>query len=205
MKKPATFELEKYLWNKGYKRVAGTDEVGRGAWAGPVVAAAVIFPPSVAFPELLYDSKKLTPIKRENLSKLIFRKALSVGIGLEGVTTINKKGIQEATHGAFRKAVNNLSHLPDQILVDAFYIKNLDRKNQKPIVKGDEIIASIAAASIIAKVYRDSIMKKISKKFPAYSFDKNKGYGTAFHQSAIRKHNFIYIHRTSFNLGYLVQ
>lgn len=205
MKKPATFELENYLWNKGYECVAGADEVGRGAWAGPVVAAAVIFPPSVYFPEFLYDSKKLTSINRENLSRLIISRALSVGVGLEGVPTINKKGIQEATHIAFRRAIKKLSPPPDQILVDAFYIKKLNQKNQRPIVKGDEIIASIAAASIIAKVYRDNLMKKISKKFPEYSFEKNKGYGTAFHQSAIRNHNFTSIHRTSFNLGYIVQ
>lgn len=205
MKKPATFELENNFWDRGYKHVAGVDEVGRGAWAGPVVAAAVIFPQRVSFPESLYDSKKLTPKARENLSKLIFKKALSIGIGSEGVSTINKRGIGPATHTAFRKSIKKLTYIPDQILVDAFYIKKLSRQNQSPIKRGDEIIASIAAASIVAKVYRDDIMIKISKRFPEYNFEMNKGYGTAFHQSAIRNHNFTSIHRTSFNITYLIQ
>lgn len=205
MKKPATFQLENYFWDKGFNHVAGADEVGRGAWAGPVVAAAVIFPRRVVFPESLYDSKKLTPKARESLSKLIFRKALAVGIGLSRVSTINKKGIGPSTHNAFRSAIKKLSPTPDQILVDAFYIKRLNQKIQKPIIRGDEIIASISAASIVAKVYRDNLMKKISKRFPEYGLEKNKGYGTAYHQSAIRVHNFSSIHRTSFNLSYLIQ
>lgn len=205
MKKPATFYLENFFWDRGFRHVAGADEVGRGAWAGPVVAAAVIFPPRIVFPESLYDSKKLTPNARESLSKLIFQKALAVGIGSIGVSTINKKGIGYSTHTAFRAAVRKLSSVPDKILVDAFYIKKLNRKIQKPVIRGDEIIASIAAASIVAKVYRDNLMKKLSKRFPEYSFENNKGYGTSFHQGAIRNHKFTSVHRTSFNISYLIQ
>ena len=181
------------------------DEVGRGAWAGPVVAAAVIFPKSIQFPEYLYDSKLLLPKQREHLSRLIYKFARSVGIGSVDVRTINSQGISTATHKAFRSAINSLCLKPDHILVDAFFIKHIRKDIQTPLKKGDAICASIAAASIVAKVYRDAIMKNLSKKYPVYQFSKNKGYGTPKHQRAIRKNNFTKIHRTSFNLNYLVQ
>lgn len=205
MNSPANFYFEKNLWSSNLINLAGVDEVGRGAWAGPVVAAAVVFPENIQFPEFLYDSKLLLPRQREHLSRLIYKFARSVGIGSVGVRTINSQGISIATHKAFRSAINSLRVNPDHILVDAFFIKHIRKDIQTPLKKGDAICASIAAASIVAKVYRDAIMKKLSKKYPEYRFGKNKGYGTAMHQRAIRKNNFSKIHRTSFNLNYLIQ
>ena len=205
MKLPAKFDIEEKLWSFGINYIAGADEVGRGAWAGPVVAAAVIFPKKVRFPEDLFDSKKLSPNRREYLANLIYDSALSVGVGCVSASVISKFGIGMATHKAFRASVTNLSVSPEKILVDAFYIKRLSKNIQVPIKKGDEICASISAASIIAKVYRDSIMRSLARKYPEYGFDRNKGYGTSFHQNAIRMNNFVKIHRTSFNIGYLIQ
>lgn len=202
---PARFEREEEQWFSGLKFVAGTDEVGRGAWAGPVVAAAVIFPKNINFPEELFDSKLLKSRQREKLSRLIHKHAVSVGVGTVGLSIINKFGIGKATHKAFRTAINELSVKPEKILVDAFFVKHLDKKRQNPIKNGDRVCATIAAASIVAKVHRDSIMRKLAKRFPAYDFGANKGYGTAYHQEAIRKNNFCVMHRKSFNLSYLIQ
>lgn len=205
MKYASNFNLEKNLWSSKINFIAGVDEVGRGAWAGPVVAAAVVFPKNIQFPTDLYDSKLLLPRQREFLSKLIYQLAESVGIGSANVHTINSQGINKATHQAFRSAVKNLLVKPDHLLIDAFYIKHLRKESQTPIEKGDVICASISAASIIAKVYRDCIMRNLSKKYPQYHFGRNKGYGTLMHQNAIRKNNFTEIHRRSFNLDYLIQ
>jgi ribonuclease HII len=202
---PARFDREIELWFSGLKYVAGVDEVGRGAWAGPVVAAAVIFPKNIYFPEELFDSKLLKARQREKLSVLINKHAISVGVGTIGLPVINKFGIGKATHKAFRAALTKLSVNPEKILVDAFYVKHLDRKRQDPVKNGDRVCATIAAASIIAKVHRDSIMRKLSREFPVYGFGLNKGYGTAYHQEAIRKNNFCIMHRKSFNLSHLVQ
>jgi len=170
-----------------------------------VVAAAVIFPKEITFPEELYDSKLILPRRRERLAKLIYEHAVSVGIGIIGVTVINKIGIGKATQKAFRKALNLLSVAPERILIDAFYIKHLSRENQTPIKKGDQVSATIAAASIVAKVHRDAVMRKLGRVYPEYGFGAHKGYGTAFHQEAIRKYNFCKLHRRSFNLTYLTQ
>ncbi len=202
---PARFKMEEGLWFSGLEHVAGMDEVGRGAWAGPVVAAAVVFPKNINFPEELFDSKLIKPRQREKLALLIYKYAVSVGIGTVGLSIINEFGIGKATHKAFRSALSKLSVNPDKILVDAFYIKHLDRRKQNPIKNGDRVCATIAAASIVAKVHRDSIMRKLSREFPVYGFGANKGYGTVYHQEAIRKNNFCVIHRKSFNLSYLIQ
>lgn len=201
MSKPfANFDEEISLWVQGFDFVAGVDEVGRGAWAGPLVAAAVVFPKNIKFPEKLYDSKLLKPRTREELSKLIYQSAYSVSIGISGVSFINNFGVGKANHKAFRKAVRGLSVEPQRILVDAFYIKQLKRDIQKPIKKGDRVCASIAAASIVAKVYRDSLMRRLSRLYPVYGFGANKGYGTKFHQDAIKTSNLSSVHRKSFNL-----
>lgn len=203
MSEPANFEEEKGFWKKEHALIAGVDEVGRGAWAGPLVAAAVVFPQNVNFPEELYDSKLILPRHRERLAKLIYQHAASVGLGVIGLPTINKFGIGKATQKAFRSAIRGLSVAPDLILIDAFYIKHLARQNQRPIKGGDKVCASIAAASIVAKVYRDAVMRKLGRAYPAYRFGVNKGYGTAYHQEAIRKNNFCTLHRKSFNLSFL--
>lgn len=201
MSKPfANFDEEISLWVQGFDFVAGVDEVGRGAWAGPLVAAAVVFPKNIKFPEKLYDSKLLKPRTREELSKLIYQNAYSVSLGISGVSFINNFGVGKANHKAFRKAVRGLSIEPQRILVDAFYIKQLKRNIQKPIKNGDRVCASIAAASIVAKVYRDSLMRRLSRLYPVYGFGVNKGYGTKFHQDAIKTSNLSSVHRKSFNL-----
>ena len=200
---PAHFFEEKKLWSNGIKHVAGVDEVGRGSWAGPVVAAAVVFPKNISFPEQLYDSKLILPRHRERLSKLIYELAVSVGLGIVGVPIINRVGIGRATQKAFRRALSLLSVSPERILIDAFYIKHLRRENQTPIKKGDQISATIAAASIVAKVHRDSLMRKLGRVYPEYRFGVHKGYGTLAHQEAIRKYNFCKLHRKSFNLSFL--
>ncbi len=201
----AHFQYEKELWKKGVEFVAGVDEVGRGSWAGPVVAAAVVFPKNINFAEELYDSKLVLPRHRERLSRLIHQYALAIGLGVVEVPVINKLGIGKATQRAFRKAIFQLTSVPSWILIDAFYIKHLKKDNQLPIKKGDTIAASIAAASIVAKVYRDSLMRKLGRLYPEYGFGVNKGYGTAFHQEAIRKYKLCKAHRLSFNLSYLTQ
>ncbi len=195
-----TLQLEKKLWKSGYHYIAGLDEVGRGSFAGPVVVGAVIFSSSVELPDGLADSKLLKPRQRENLEPRIKKQALAWSVAGVSVANINKVGIGKATQMAFRKAIKLLDKSPDFILVDAFYIKHLNRKRQKPIKDGDKICASISAASIIAKVYRDKLMKKLAKKYPQYGFAKHKGYGTKLHQEAIRKYGLSRIHRKSFNL-----
>jgi ribonuclease HII len=200
----ATLEEEKKLWEKGFRAVCGIDEVGRGCFAGPVVVGAVIFPKDVELPtEQIADSKLLKPLQRKRTVDLIKSRALAWAVVEVGVPTINKVGIGKATQVAFRKVVKSLEKSPDFVLMDAFYINRLPtlrRKNQKPIIKGDQISVSIAAASILAKVYRDKLMKAYHKKYPQYHFGKHKGYGTKLHQEAIRKYGLTRIHRKSFNL-----
>ncbi|MBI4040228.1 ribonuclease HII, partial [Candidatus Daviesbacteria bacterium] len=194
MVKP-TLELEQKLWEQGYNYVCGTDEVGRGCFAGPVVVGAVILPKSFNLPPGLADSKLVKPKLREKLSKIIKQEALAWSVAEVSVSVINKVGIGQATQVAFRKAVRSLSPRADFVLIDAFNIKHLNRKNQKPVKAGDKICASISAASIVAKVYRDKLMKKLHHKYPKYGFAKHKGYGTKFHQEAIKKHGLSRIHR----------
>ena len=199
MKIPAGFGLETFFWNRGEKLIAGIDEVGRGSWAGPVVAAAVIFPPFFKISYNLYDSKLISPRERERLSLIILEGA-KVGFGVVGVSVINKIGIGKSTNIAFRKAVRSLNENCDRLLIDAFYINGLSKKNQIALKSGDKFCASIAAASIVAKVYRDALMRKLSKKYPEYGFARHKGYGTRKHQTALREYRLSKVHRTSFNL-----
>lgn len=196
----STLDLEKKLWKSGYHYIAGLDEVGRGCFAGPVVVGAVIFSSSIKLPEGIADSKLLKPKVREKLSEAIKEEALAWSISEISVANINKVGIGKATQMGFRKAIKLLEKSPDFILIDAFYVKHLNRKRQRPVQDGDKICASISAASIIAKVHRDKLMKKLAKKYPKYGFSKHKGYGTKQHQEAIRKYGLTRIHRKSFNL-----
>lgn len=196
--------LEISLWEQGLNFVVGIDEVGRGSWAGPVVAAGVILPKSFIIPYIFGDSKQLKPKARQKLAKYIHEQAVSYYIAEIGVSIINKVGIGKASQIAFRKVVKFLYPKPEFILMDAFCIKHLKRENQMAIKKGDQKVASIAAASIIAKVYRDNLMKKLAKIYPDYGFGKHKGYGTKGHQKAIKEHGFSKVHRTSFNLNFLL-
>lgn len=196
-----TLDHEIKLWNQGYKFVCGLDEVGRGCFAGPVVVGAVIFSQNGMVPEGINDSKLLSASKRERLASEIKKAALSWSIAEISVVRINKKGIGKATQMGFRKAVRVLSLQADFVLVDAFDIKHLNRKKQKAISHGDRQSISIAAASIIAKVYRDKLMEKLDLKYPQYGFAKHKGYGTKEHQAAIKEYGLSKIHRKSFNLA----
>lgn len=199
-----TFDFEQKLWEKGYRYIVGLDEVGRGAWAGPVVVGAVIFSPQSNLPKEIRDSKELSPTLRGKLSKIIKRRALAFSFGLVKAREINKIGIGKATQLAMRKAIRNLSLQADFHLIDAFYIKYLKRSTQLPIKKGDKKSLTIASASIIAKVFRDELMVELATFHPGFYFDQNKGYGTKRHQEAIRSLGFCPIHRTSFNLNYLI-
>lgn len=195
-----TLQIEKKLWNSGYHYIAGLDEVGRGSFAGPVVVGAVVFPKDILITEGIADSKLLKPRQREKMAVWITNNAKCYSIAEISVRDINNLGIGKATEKAFRKAVRSLNPKADFVLIDAFYISHLNRKRQKAVKDGDKICASISAASIIAKVYRDKLMKKLDKKYPAYGFAKHKGYGTKYHQEAIRKYGLSRIHRKSFDL-----
>ena len=192
--------FEKKLWKQGFKSIVGIDEVGRGSFAGPVVVGAVVFSPDCIIPEGVADSKLLKPRQRVKLAKEIKEFAKSTAVAEIAVPKINKFGIGKATQMAYRLVIRNLNINPDFVLIDAFYIKHFNRKNQKAIKAGDKICTSIAAASIIAKVYRDNLMKKLHKIYPQYGFAKHKGYGTKLHQEAIKKFGLSRLHRKSFNL-----
>lgn len=196
----ADFSVETPLWSQGMNLICGIDEVGRGCFAGPVVAGAVIFPSGAKLIEGIADSKLLTPKKREDLAKRIKETASAWAIGEISVPDINKFGIGNATQMAFSKAVASLGKAADYFLIDAFYVKTLDKLKQQPIPGGDRISASIAAASIVAKVYRDELMQKLHLDFPDYGFDKHKGYGTNFHRQMIKKFGLSDLHRKSFKL-----
>lgn len=198
-----TLDIEYSLWQKGYKYIVGIDEVGRGSWAGPLVAAGVILPPDAKIPDGLADSKLVKHRKRNELAQIIKRLALGYYIAEVSVSQIDKIGVGAATFVAFRKIVKHISPSADFCLIDAFHIKYLNRKKQMAVKSGDKISASIAAASIIAKVYRDNLMKRLHFKFPQYGFGKHKGYGTSIHQAAIAKFGLSKIHRTSYNLNFL--
>ena len=197
MNKNPSFKYEKLLWKKNILRIAGVDEVGRGAFAGPLIAASVILPKNFK-QNGIKDSKLLTPKKREILSKYIIENSLAYSIAKVDVSSIDKFGVGNATHKAFKDCLKKVKF--DFVLVDGFKIKDFDNALQKPIIHGDNISISIAAASIIAKVYRDNLMRKLHKKYPQYNFLENKGYGTKFHREALRKHGLSKIHRTSFKL-----
>lgn len=190
--------IEHQLFNYGFRFIAGIDEVGRGALAGPVVAAAVIIKDIDSFFITdLKDSKKINRRKRENLSKLIREKSYDIGIGIVDSATIDRINVLQATLLAMKRAIVSLKHYPDYLLVDALSIP-LVGIPQQSIIKGEDKSISIAAASIVAKVYRDNLMKKYHEQYPYYLFDKNAGYGTKNHLTAIKIHGICPIHRKSF-------
>ncbi|MDU7966569.1 MAG: ribonuclease HII [Paeniclostridium sordellii] len=188
------FENEGY--EKGFTYIGGIDEAGRGPLAGPVVAAVVVFKPGTKI-EGINDSKKLSEAKRDELFEIIKEEALDYGIGIVQKDEIDEYNILNATYMAMKKAVNCLKQKPDYLLVDAAHIPDVDIE-QKSIIKGDLKSISIAAASILAKVTRDSIMYEYDKMYPEYGFASHKGYGTDQHYKAIREHGITSIHRRSF-------
>ncbi len=177
--------------------ICGIDEVGRGPLAGPVVAGAVILPKDC---NILYinDSKQVSEKMREKLYDEIAEKAVAVAVGIATPERIDEINILQATFEAMTKAVNSLSVKPNALLIDAVHIPQLEDYKQISIIKGDAKSVSIAAASIVAKVTRDRIMKEYAEIYPEYGFDSNKGYGSADHISALKKYGPCPIHRRSF-------
>ncbi|MDO9529553.1 MAG: ribonuclease HII [Syntrophales bacterium] len=189
-----SFELSAH--RSGFQVLAGVDEAGRGPLSGPVVAAAVVLPPSYKNDEIR-DSKQLSPKKRERLYETINSDALSVGLGVVESPVIDSINILQATLMAMEEAVANLSLAVDYLLIDGINNINVSIP-QQTIRKGDSLSISIASASIIAKVSRDKIMEIYHHQFPQYNFLKNKGYGTLEHLEAIKKYGCCKIHRRSF-------
>ncbi len=185
------------LWKK-YSLIAGVDESGRGPLAGPVVAAAVILPRDYVHPEI-DDSKKLAPSKRRELYSTITEKAIAYSFGIVDAATIDIINILESTKKAMRNALAQLNPVPQYVLIDGLGIGELNFKYDA-IIRGDSQSVSIAAASILAKVYRDRIMCEYHESYPQYHFDRHKGYPTKLHRDCIQKYGSCPIHRKSFRL-----
>jgi ribonuclease HII len=188
--------LERSARASGYCRIAGLDEAGRGPLAGPVVAAAVVLPADLLITGVT-DSKKLAEPERERLYELILKLALSWGVGIVDERTIDDVNIYQATIIAMERALECITPPPDYLLIDALTLPRVPIP-QNPLIKGDLRSHSIAAASIVAKVTRDRLMKELHEKYPQYNFHKHKGYGTKEHLSLIRKHGPCEAHRKSF-------
>lgn len=191
------FDFEHQARSEGFRFIAGVDEVGRGCIAGPVVAAACILDLEKPFPEGLDDSKKLTPEIREEIATQLKIDARAYAIGQIEAEEIDRINILEATKKAMLAAIAALDPPADFLLIDALRLKQTPLP-QKAIIKGDAISASIAAASILAKTYRDELMRDYDKEFPQYGFAGHKGYAAASHFAAIRQHGPCDIHRVSF-------
>ena len=191
------FEYENLYKQKGYKFICGVDEAGRGPLAGPVCAAAVILPDGVEI-EGLNDSKKLTEKKRESLYDVIVEKALAYSVAFASVEEIEEVNILNATYLAMNRAIEGLSQSPDFALIDGNRVPFGITVPCETVVKGDGKSCSIAAASVLAKVTRDRLLLEYAEKYPEYGFEAHKGYGTATHYDAIRKHGVLPIHRKSF-------
>ena len=189
---------ERELWASGLVRIAGVDEAGVGPLAGPVVAAAVIFPPGFGLPGV-DDSKKLTPERRATLAVSIRDSALAFSVALVAPEEIDRINVYQATLAAMGRAVDGLSIKPQHILVDARRIPGCDLP-QEAIIRGDAHCHAIAAASILAKTTRDALMRRYDDEFPGYGFADHKGYPTEAHREAIRRLGPCAIHRLSFTL-----
>ena len=190
------WQIEEEFFGKGIKLIAGVDEAGRGPLAGPVCAAAVILPPSVDIPGL-NDSKKLSDKQRRTLMPVIKEKALAYGIAFATEAEIDEVNILQATFLAMQRAVSQLSVKPELLLIDG------NRKcdfgiDAETVVHGDSLSASIAAASVLAKVTRDDYMLEQAEKYPQYGFEVHKGYGTKAHYAALETHGHCPIHRLTF-------
>jgi ribonuclease HII len=196
-----TLAYETRLWAKGYGRVAGLDEAGRGAWAGPVVAAAVILPPDD--PDLLRhlagvrDSKQLAAARREALLGVIVEHAVAWGVGAVPPADIDAMGIVPATHQAMAMALHAISPPADYLLLDYVSLQE-PALPQQSLIQGDARVLSIAAASIVAKVSRDRMMVELDARFPGYGFARHKGYGTELHQAMLAALGPSIVHRRSF-------
>ncbi len=189
-------EFEREARCRGYRWVAGLDEAGRGPLAGPVVAAAVILPRRCRLSGL-NDSKLVSVAERERLYQAIFRQAIGVGIGVASAQEIDASNVLEATRLAMGRAVGALVPQPDWLLIDALTLPSCALP-QRPIVKGDGLSVSVAAASVVAKVSRDRMMRAFHTTYPQYNFEAHKGYGTAEHLRLLDRHGPCLIHRRTF-------
>lgn len=196
MQKP-TLEFEEALWNSGKLRVAGVDEVGRGAFCASVVAAAVILGPDVTGLEDARDSKTLSAAQRQRLNLIIRQKAVAFAIGAASPAEIDRLNIRRATALAMQRALRRLGPV-DHLLVDGHRVPELGLENQTALVKGDSRSLSIACASIIAKVCRDHLLHRLAVRYPGYGWEHNAGYGTAEHQTALTEIGVTPHHRRSF-------
>jgi len=194
-----TYEEEAALLGRGYFLVAGLDEVGRGPLAGPVVAGVVILPPHIDRPwiSLVRDSKLMTPAQRETAASYIAEEALGVQTGAASAVEIDEVGIVGATNAAMKRALDALALMPQYLLLDAFPLPGVEIP-QRPIVHGDALCLSIAAASVVAKVTRDKIMVELDATYPGYGFASNKGYATRRHMLALEELGPCPVHRYSF-------
>ena len=190
------WEIENSLYAEGYTAICGVDEAGRGPLAGPVCAGAVILPQGLEIPGL-NDSKKLTDKKRRELYPIIKEQAIAWGIGFASHEEIDELNILQATYLAMSRAIQALEGKADFALIDGNRAKDFGIP-LKTVVKGDSLSASIAAASVLAKVARDDIMLEMAKEYPEYGFEVHKGYGTKQHYEALRLHGHCAIHRMSF-------
>ncbi|KKS31823.1 MAG: ribonuclease HII [candidate division WWE3 bacterium GW2011_GWF1_42_14] len=219
MRFPENFQIEKELFlSKGYKYIAGVDEVGRGPLAGPLVVAAAILDVEkmlgiedalinrINDVEYIYktdyknvtDSKKISPNKRSKTNEFIVQECISFSIAEIDNETIDREGMSICISRAFEKAVAGLKISPEFVITDAVKINTIEKDHQLNIIAGDLKSISVGAASIIAKVYRDNLMVKMDKKFPLYGFSSHKGYGTRRHIEALKLHGPCEIHRKSF-------
>jgi ribonuclease HII len=193
---------EQRAWKSGYNLVGGMDEAGRGPLAGPVVAACVAIGPASKCPNALLkrlkDSKMLTPRRREEIFNEIIAVFNNIGIGIADHSAVDRLNVLGATWLAMRRAVRALPKAPDYILVDGLFTVPRIKVKQKAIVHGDRQVATIAAASIVAKVTRDRIMERLHKRYPVYNFQRHKGYGTKEHLAMLKKYGPCPIHRLTF-------
>jgi ribonuclease HII len=188
---------ESQLFRRGYRRIAGTDEVGRGCLAGPVVAAAVILPPGFSWPGI-DDSKKLEADEREAVADVVRRRAVASAVAVVSVREIDETDIRLASLAAMNQALSALDPAPEVVLTDAFLVPGW-RGPQIPIVHGDARSISIAAASILAKVHRDALMDELARRYPAYAFERHKGYAVAEHREILARIGPCPEHRLSFH------
>ncbi|MCL6450948.1 MAG: ribonuclease HII [Acetobacteraceae bacterium] len=191
------YRFEREALGRGFGAVAGVDEVGRGALAGPVVAAAVVLPRGLLLPGL-DDSKRLLEGERERLFRLIEAAAEALAVGMASVREIDRLNVLRATHLAMARAVRRLPVPPGFVLVDGFEVPGLGLP-QRGLVRGDSLSNSVAAASVVAKVTRDRLMRALDPRYPQYGFCRHKGYGTREHLEALRRYGPCPLHRRSFS------
>ena len=194
--------LEQSLWQQGLSLIAGIDEAGRGAWAGPVMAAAVVLPEDPGIAATLRgvrDSKQMTPRQRERWAAEIKSVARAWAVGSASCVEIDEIGILPATRLAMTRAIEGLGVRPAHFLFDFIHWKDCPYPGEK-LVRGESQSLSIAAASVLAKTSRDALMRELDAEYSAYGFARHKGYGTAFHQAAIREYGLCAVHRKTFRI-----